>query len=218
MLLCTIAPHDTQAGMNWLTDRYPWERAKLLSLRRCRPGKPCKGAAKAVEEFLVSSVNASYVPPKTNDMASVKGLEDLPDWSTIFPNVMDQGSCGSCWAFASAGMAEAAYYTSSGEFVALSPKQLVDCDTSNYGCDGGWYDGAFEYIKTKGLTSLGQYPYIAQKDSCPSKLPETVAKISSYAQLESCKDDAILKVGHLSQSPGSTPVSQTSSLLADEWC
>jgi hypothetical protein len=42
------------------------------------------------------------------------------------------------WAFATATMLEWGHYNATGELVMLSPKQLVDCDTSASGCDGGW--------------------------------------------------------------------------------
>lgn len=42
------------------------------------------------------------------------------------------------WAFAAAAVGEAASYINTRTIVSLSEKQLVDCDTSNSGCDGGW--------------------------------------------------------------------------------
>lgn len=42
------------------------------------------------------------------------------------------------WAFASVAMGEAASYINTGNIISLSEKQLVDCDASNGGCEGGW--------------------------------------------------------------------------------
>jgi len=42
-----------------------------------------------------------------------------------------------------------------------SEQQLVDCSSAqgNAGCDGGWYDSAWEYLKTNELMSNENYPY-----------------------------------------------------------
>lgn len=54
---------------------------------------------------------------------------------------------------------EAAHFRATGTVVNLSEQQLVDCDTSNGGCNGGWYDGALSYAKDTGLTSGASYAY-----------------------------------------------------------
>ncbi len=42
----------------------------------------------------------------------------------------------------------------------FSEQHLVDCDTSNDGCGGGWYDDAWNYLKSKNGSARGPlYPY-----------------------------------------------------------
>ena len=40
----------------------------------------------------------------------------------------------------------------SGQLVSLSEQQLVDCDSTNYGCNGGWPSNALAYIQKNGGT------------------------------------------------------------------
>jgi KDEL-tailed cysteine endopeptidase len=55
------------------------------------------------------------------------------------------------------------------ELVSLSEQELVDCDAEDQGCDGGFMENAFEFIKqTGGLTAEKNYPYQALGGSCDS--------------------------------------------------
>jgi C1A family cysteine protease len=85
--------------------------------------------------------------------------------------VKNQGQCGSCWAFASTGALECDYSIQKGKLNSLSEQQLVDCTTSygNYGCNGGWWYNAFDYVKANGgLCSESAYPYTAVDGTCKS--------------------------------------------------
>jgi C1A family cysteine protease len=53
--------------------------------------------------------------------------------------VQEQGSCGSCWAFATMRQLEAMMKIRNPNFNSVFGAQyLVDCDTTNAGCNGGW--------------------------------------------------------------------------------
>jgi hypothetical protein len=45
----------------------------------------------------------------------------------------------------------------------LSEQQLLDCSAKygTRGCDGGWAISAYAYTKDHGLSTEGEYPYIA---------------------------------------------------------
>lgn len=48
----------------------------------------------------------------------------------------------------------------------LSEQSLVNCDTSNNGCNGGWYSGSFKFVVDKGVFSDASWPYKAKKEAC----------------------------------------------------
>lgn len=83
------------------------------------------------------------------------------DWRKFMTPVRDQGECGSCWAFAAAGVMEGNYNikNKSSPTKWLSTQLLVDCDTKNNGCDGGWpYEALQFYGKPVGLLQDSEYP------------------------------------------------------------
>lgn len=75
------------------------------------------------------------------------------DWSTSTPPlitpVKNQGSCGSCWAFAGIGEIESYFLKQHKLFLDLSEQQMVDClpavQSGNLGCGGGLLDSVAYY-------------------------------------------------------------------------
>lgn len=70
--------------------------------------------------------------------------------------VKNQGSCGSCWAFAATAAHESyqIQFKNQPGTIDLSEQQLVDCagisPYENNGCNGGYAVRALEYIKDFG--------------------------------------------------------------------
>jgi len=92
----------------------------------------------------------------------VTALPASVDWTTqgaVTP-VKNQGNCGSCWSFSTTGSLEGAYYLKYGSLLSFSEQELVSCDNVDQGCNGGWMDDAFTWVKKHGgLTTESAYPY-----------------------------------------------------------
>lgn len=55
---------------------------------------------------------------------------------------------------------EGQYKRKTGTLLSFSDQQLVDCDTENFGCDGGWMESAYESaIRMGGFELEADYPY-----------------------------------------------------------
>jgi cathepsin F len=112
---------------------------------------------------------------------------DAFDWRShgAVTAVKDQGQCGSCWAFSVTENVESVWILAKGLSNAtlppLAPQQIVDCDNSDAGCDGGNPPTAYDYIVSAGgLDDEKDYPYTAQDGTCAFKTSAVVAKIKSY--------------------------------------
>eukprot|EP00727_Mastigamoeba_balamuthi_P004796 m51a1_g14314 hypothetical protein (716) ;mRNA; r:1829-4875 len=90
--------------------------------------------------------------------------------------VRHQGSCGSCWAFATSGIVEAAWAKAGGSVVPLSPQQLLDC-TAGTCKAGATYPKPLEYAR-KLSASMGGL--MAERDYAYAAVDRTTCGYQAY--------------------------------------
>merc|ERR1719262_646958 len=73
-------------------------------------------------------------------------------WPGCSSEVLNQGGCGSCWAFGSAE-AISDRFCIKGVKVQLSPQSLVSCSGCHGACGGGAPSNAYHYVASHGLQS-----------------------------------------------------------------
>jgi len=155
-----------QYGVTKFSDMTPEEFKKtILMSNPIHPRNP------TAEEILPTKVNA------------VPNFLDWREKGAVTP-VKNQEQCGSCWAFSTVENIESMWILAgkgTNETVDLSPQQVVDCDDSDMGCEGGDPPTAFEYIiSAGGLDSESSYPYIGEDENCQFKSNDVAAKITSW--------------------------------------
>jgi len=80
--------------------------------------------------------------------------------STCVGPILDQGKCGSCWAFGAAeAISDRLCMKSSGTFLQLAALDLVTCDQNDGGCEGGDPASAWSYAGN-GLATEKCIPYL----------------------------------------------------------
>ena len=121
--------------------------------------------------------------------------------------IVDQGNCGSCWAFSATAAVEGAWKIAGNKLVALAQQELVDCGgaTGNYGCNGGWMDWAFQYLINVGGQELSSdYPYTARDGACKFDKSKAAARIRSFVDVPQNDCATLLKA--ITQQPVSVAI------------
>ena len=76
-----------------------------------------------------------------------------------------------------------------GYSTALSPAQITQCDKTSYGCDGGWTEHAYNYVKNAGgLETNTDYPYTTalyngNTGTCAAVSSKEVIGVTSYTTI-----------------------------------
>jgi C1A family cysteine protease len=118
--------------------------------------------------------------------------------------VKNQGQCGSCWAFSVTENIESMWILAgkANSSIALAPQQIVDCDNSDDGCNGGEPPTAYQYvINAGGLETNESYPYTAEGGSCTFSKSLVVASIASWKYATSSGDETTLQKNLLGYGP-----------------
>jgi len=141
----------------------------------------------SAEEWKAKFANNTYKhepAPGGPTLLDVSAPLATVDWrSTAVTGVKNQGSCGSCWAFSTTGAIEGAWKIANGQLISLSEEELVQCDRSDHGCQGGLMDYGFAFVKKYGIASEAAYPYTSgngNRGYCRNPLPPTVATVTGY--------------------------------------
>ncbi|MFH1864426.1 MAG: C1 family peptidase [Candidatus Eisenbacteria bacterium] len=100
------------------------------------------------------------------------------DWRTMDGTtaVKAQGSCGSCWAFSTAGAFECNILIKDGVEVDLAEQWLVSCNQSGWSCSGGGFAHGYHMLKRDHCGGAGavledDFPYTATNAPCDCPYP-----------------------------------------------
>lgn len=144
-------------------------------------------------------------------------LPDSIDWREqgVITPVMDQGNCGSCYAFAAVSAIEGQMALATNQLVDLSEQNLVDCSQGqgNDGCGGGYPERAYQYIiDNNGIDTDSSYPYGEKEGTCGYNTENTAATIKNYVNITS-GDELALKKAVATIGPVSVGIAATDDFI-----
>ncbi|OCT95097.1 tubulointerstitial nephritis antigen-like [Xenopus laevis] len=109
-----------------------------------------------------SVMNMNEIHVNMNNDVMPSHFNAAEKWPGLVHEPLDQGNCAGSWAFSTAAVAsDRISIQSMGHMTqALSPQNLLSCDTRNqHGCRGGRVDGAWWYLRRRGVVSEPCYPF-----------------------------------------------------------
>lgn len=154
------------------------------------------GDVKLMEGVGISQMGGATPPCQASDVAVPDSFDAREKWPMCFQSpIYSMGNCTASWAVATASSLSNRFCISDPDQytdLMLSPQQLLSCDTTMQGCNGGNIDSAWSFIERQGLVSEVCFPYQADSTvSCESQCgKETPLKASSHCMMS---DEAAMK-------------------------
>jgi len=136
--------------------------------------------------------------------------------------VKDQGQCGSCWAFSTVANVEAQNFLQNGQLLSLSEQELVSCDKTDEGCDGGLPTNAMKQLiaRHEGLELESDYPYAAEAGHCAAEKSKELVFLRDVVKIganEVHMQRALVEYGTLSVAMNAGHLQMYSSGISDPW-
>ena len=138
------------------------------------------------------------VPPATtpkfeSPKHTLKAIPPIVNWvkaGGVTP-IMNQGQCGSSWAFAAVYNIEGVNFATNKKLVELSVQEILDCDTLDQGCCGGFMTNAYQWLidnQHGNIMTAKSWPYEGVVDNCSFANRVVGATITSYTSIKADED------------------------------
>ncbi|XP_059497528.1 cathepsin L-like [Stegostoma tigrinum] len=113
--------------------------------------------------------------------------------------VKNQGRCASSWAFGVVANIESVWYIKKRQLLILSEQELLDCDSWDRGCKGGFAYNAFNSIVSLGgLMRFRDYRYRASRGSCKLIKSKVSVRIRTFRSIRPHEVEMRVWVAHRS--------------------
>ncbi len=151
----------------------------------------------------IQQILGARIPEETSSEIVYGDSSELPEsfdsrvqWPKCIHPIRDQQQCGSCWAFSASEVLSDRFCIASKGKVnnVLSPQDLVSCDTSEFGCQGGYVNKTWDFLTKQGIVTDACLPYTSGKG---------VSGVCPYgAGINYCSDKKVQFVKYRAKSNG----------------
>lgn len=176
---------------------------------------------KQLEKMRRHTRAAASKSSKTSRRSEIKDnvTVDAVDWRDrgAVTRVKNQGQCGSCWAFSTIGNIEGQWAAAGNSLVQLSEQQLVSCDETDGGCNGGLMENALSWLVDNSRGNVyteESYPYsseLGEEGECVVTNHTVGATIMGYDAIDADEDEIARQLLH--RGPIAVAVDATSFML-----
>jgi C1A family cysteine protease len=211
--------YDTDAEFQRRFEIFMQNKERVATMNRAKPSSA--NTVWGVTKFMdmtPEEFKKTYLGTIVTDTTEKKQPIDLDtlqqslpttfDWrtsSSCISAVKNQGNCGSCWAFSTTEGTESAYCIATGKLYTLAPQELVSCDNTCDGCNGGEVTAALNYVEKNGLEGESSYPYTSgntgKNGACSYSASAVEATITSWGYSTQTKNETAMQVSMYSISP-----------------
>jgi len=123
-----------------------------------------------MNSYIKSNIKKNLLKKIKKTNLKMKDYQPL-NWTSLYLDARDQGQCGGCWAFSTAGLIEGFISKHTGVQNYFSPQQLINCDSSDAGCNGGWFQTSLTFVEASGVALEASNPYNATQLACDATVP-----------------------------------------------
>jgi len=157
-----IAALNSVKGSTWVAAANPGFDFMTIDDARVLLGTAHEDISKYANQTLPQYVYDALASPGVD-------FDARTAWPSLVHPIRNQQRCGSCWAFsASEVLSDRVAIAKGSASPVLSPEDLVSCDTTDYGCQGGYLNNAWNYMKNTGIVTDSCFPYTAGNGVAPS--------------------------------------------------
>eukprot|EP00746_Dinoflagellata_sp_MGD_P124924 gnl/MRDRNA2_/MRDRNA2_59589_c0_seq2.p1 gnl/MRDRNA2_/MRDRNA2_59589_c0~~gnl/MRDRNA2_/MRDRNA2_59589_c0_seq2.p1 ORF type:complete len:394 (+),score=81.85 gnl/MRDRNA2_/MRDRNA2_59589_c0_seq2:76-1257(+) len=192
---------NQKEARSWSSGVHPfmdWSEAERKVLNGYKPSRNRLHRMTALQSKQHTHLRATAQTWNKTVSTSDGSMPEHFSWDTIVLPIVNQGSCGSCWAISAVEALEAQLQkTGQGQGLKLSAQALVDCVPNPQhcggtgGCDGATGELAYEWVKDHGIPLESELAYTAETGHCEHSegpWPSTQrVRVSGWHQLPSNK-------------------------------
>ncbi|CAM9436384.1 unnamed protein product [Heterosigma akashiwo] len=139
---------------------------------------------------------------------------DWRDYGAV-SSMRNQYICGDCWAFAVTDTIASQWYLAGNALESVSAQEMTSCNQYCWGCDGGWFVGAFTKAMQKTWLSDDTYPFMSMNgvtQACRTDIiesKETPVHIEGWTKVDAT-DETDMKLALIKNGPMAVAIDATS--------